>query len=110
MHCRSGASGRSFLLLGLGDAPQCAGGGAGPHLSVVQVAEAADDLLLVQLVGLELHAPHRLHEAVVLQALLPGQLGPQRGALLQPVQLAPLHRNTHITAGEGGGEWSEVVY
>lgn len=58
------------------------------HLSVIQVAEASDDLLLVQLVGFELHAPHRLHDAVILQALIPGQLRLQRGTLLQTVQVA----------------------
>jgi len=42
------------------------------HLSVVQVAEAPDDLLLVELVGLQLHASDGLHGAVVLQTLLPG--------------------------------------
>lgn len=61
-----------------------------PHLSVVQVAEASDDLLLVQLVGFKLHASHCLHEAVVLKALLPGQLRLQRRPLLQAVQVALL--------------------
>lgn len=52
------------------------------------MTEASDDLLLVQLVGFELHAPHRLHDAVILQALIPGQLRLQRGTLLQTVQVA----------------------
>lgn len=42
-----------------------------PHLSIIQVTEASDDLLFVQLVSFELHAPHSLHDAVILQALLP---------------------------------------
>ena len=59
-----------------------------PHLSVVQVAEASDDLLLVQLVGLQLHASDALHDAVILQALIPGQLRRLRGAALQTVHVA----------------------
>lgn len=59
-----------------------------PHLSIIQVAEASDDFLLVQLVGLQLHASHRLHETVVLQALLSGQLRLHRRPLLQAVQVA----------------------
>lgn len=52
------------------------------------MAEASDDLLLVQLISFQLHAPHRLHDAVVLQALIPGQLRLQRGRLLQAVHVA----------------------
>lgn len=62
------------------------------YLSVVQVTEASDDLLLVELVSFELHAPHRLHGAVILQALLPRQLCLHRRALLQAVQVAFLHQ------------------
>ena len=36
------------------------------------MAEASDDLLLVELVGLQLHAPNGLHGAVILETLLPG--------------------------------------
>lgn len=61
---------------------------ASRYLSIVEVAEASDDLLLVQLIRLQLHAPHSLHGVVVLQALLPRQLRPQRRALLQTVQVA----------------------
>ena len=57
------------------------------NLSVIQVAEASDDLLFVELVGFELHAPDGLHGAVVLQALLPRQLRLQRRTLLQTVNV-----------------------
>lgn len=56
--------------------------GGPPHLSVIQVTEASDDLLLVQLVSFQLHASNGLHGAVVLQALLPGELRRLRGAIL----------------------------
>ena len=36
------------------------------------MAEASDDLLLVELVGLQLHSPNGLHGAVVLETLIPG--------------------------------------
>lgn len=58
------------------------------YLSIVQVAEASDDLLLVQLIGFELHAPHGLHGAVILQALLPSELRLHGRPLLQTVQVA----------------------
>ena len=58
------------------------------YLAVIEVAEAPDDLLLVQLVSLQLHAADGLHGAVVVQALLPGQLRLPRGPLLQTVQVA----------------------
>ena len=64
------------------------------HLSVVQVAEASDDLLLVQLIGLQLHAPDGLHDAVILQTLLPRQLRLQRRTLLQAVHVAFLLTGT----------------
>lgn len=40
------------------------------NLAVVQVAKPSDDLLLVQLICLQLHASHRLHDAVILQTLI----------------------------------------
>lgn len=42
------------------------------HLSIIQVAESSNDLLLIQLICLQLHTPHGLHGAVVLQTLLTG--------------------------------------
>ena len=51
------------------------------------MAEASDDLLLVELVCLQFEAAHGLHGAVVLQALLSGQIRLQRGPLVQAVQL-----------------------
>lgn len=52
-----------------------------PHLSVIQVTEPSDDLLLVQLVSFELHTSNGLHGAVILQALLPSKLRLLRRAL-----------------------------
>lgn len=40
------------------------------NLAVIQVAKPSNDLLLVQLICLQLHAPHRLHDAVILQTLI----------------------------------------
>ena len=58
------------------------------------MAETPDDLLLVQLVSLQLHAADGLHGAVVVQALLPGQLRLLWGPLLQTVQVAFLGSRT----------------
>lgn len=66
----------------------------GSHLSVIQVTEASDDLLFVQLIGFELHAPHGLHDAVILQALIPGQRRLHRRTLLQTVHVAFLLART----------------
>lgn len=52
------------------------------HLSVIQVTEASDDLLLVQLISFELHTSNRLHDAVILEALLPCKLRLLRRAIL----------------------------
>lgn len=40
------------------------------NLAIIQVAEPSDDLLLIQLICLQLHTPHGLHGAVVLQTLI----------------------------------------
>ena len=63
-------------------------------LSVIQVTEASDDLLLVELVSFELHASDGLHGAVVLQALLPCQLRLHWRAVLQAVHVAFLLART----------------
>ncbi len=69
-----------------------------PHLSIIQVTEASDDLLFVELISFELHAPHSLHDAVILQALLPSQLRLHRRPLLQAVQVTfLLAKNKHYT-------------
>ena len=58
------------------------------------MTEASDDLLFVELIGFELHAPHGLHDAVILQALLPGQRRLHRRSLLQAVHVAFLLART----------------
>lgn len=63
------------------------------HLSVIQVTEASDDLLLVQLIRFELHASNRLHDAVIVEALLPRKLRLLRRAVLEAVQVAFLPTN-----------------
>ncbi len=55
------------------------------HLSIIKVTEAPDDLLLVELIGFELHTSYGLHRAVVLKPLLSCKHGLQWRALLQPV-------------------------
>lgn len=45
------------------------------YLTIVQMTEATDDLLLVQLIRFELHTPDGLHGPVILQALLSSQDG-----------------------------------
>lgn len=45
------------------------------YLTVVQMTETTDDLLLVQLIRFELHTPDGLHGPVILQALLSSQDG-----------------------------------
>lgn len=47
------------------------------------MTEPSDDLLLVQLVGLQLHPPHSLHGAVVLQTLIPSHIHLSCGGLVQ---------------------------
>lgn len=42
------------------------------NLAVIQVAKSSDDLLLIKLIRLQLHTPHGLHGAVVLQSLFAG--------------------------------------
>ena len=64
------------------------------NLAVIQMTEASDDFLLVELIGLELHPPHGLHGAIVLEALLTGQHRLHGGALLQTVHVAFLKRRT----------------
>ena len=64
------------------------------NLAVIQVTEASDDFLLVELIGLELHPPDGLHGAVVLEALLAGQHRLHGRALLQTVNVAFLKRRT----------------
>lgn len=59
------------------------------------MTEAPDDLLLVQLICFELHAPHELHDAVVVQPVLAGEDGLRRGTLLQPMKLARLKKRLH---------------
>lgn len=64
------------------------------NLAIIQVTKASDDLLLVQLVSLQLHASYGLHSPVVLEALFSGQHRRLRGALLQTVQLTLLLDST----------------
>lgn len=40
------------------------------NLAIIQVAESSDDLLLVELIRLQFHAPHGLHGAIILQTLI----------------------------------------
>ena len=63
-------------------------------LSVIQVTEASDDLLFVELISFELHAPDGLHGAVVLQALLPRQLRLHWRAFLQAMHVGFLLART----------------
>lgn len=74
-----------------------------PHLSVIQVTEPPDDLLLVQLVGFELHASDGLHGAVILEALLPRKLRLLRGAILETVQVA------FLPAKRGFPRWTRFL-
>lgn len=62
------------------------------HLSIVEVTEASDDLLLVQLVRFQLHASHDLHGAIVLQSFITSEHGLCRRTLVQPVNLTRLYR------------------
>lgn len=73
-----------------------------PHaagfLPITQVTETTDEFLLIQLVGLQLHAPNYLHGPVVLEGLGSGEHGGGRWALLQPVQVTFLN----VTGGVVG--------
>lgn len=73
------------------------------NLAIIQVTKASDDLLLVQLVSLQLHASYGLHSPVVLEALFSGQHRRLRGALLQTVQLTLLLETT----GKGGRQTAQ---
>lgn len=57
------------------------------NLAVIQVAKPSDDLLLVQLICLQLHAPHGLHDAVILQSLITSHDHLSGRGLIQPVDI-----------------------
>ena len=63
-------------------------------LAIIQVTKASDDLLLIELVSLQLHASYGLHGTIILQPLLPGQSGCQGWALLQTMKVNFLQENT----------------
>jgi len=68
------------------------------HLSIIKVTEASDNLLLVELIGFELHASNCLHCAVVLKPLLSCKCGLQWWALLQLVQVTFLPKQEYFQA------------
>lgn len=61
-------------------------------LAGVQVTEATDDLLLVQIAGGSLQPSDRLHLCVVLEGLILGQFHFRGGSLVQTMQLEGLER------------------
>lgn len=63
------------------------------YLSIIKVAETSNDLLLVQLIGFELHASHGLHGAVVLKPLLSRKHSLLGWTILQLVQVTFLINN-----------------
>jgi len=59
-------------------------------LAGVQMTEAADDLLLVEIAGGRLQTTDRLHLCVVLEGLVLGQFDFRGGSFVQAVQLEGL--------------------
>lgn len=64
-------------------------------LAIIQVAESSNDLLLIQLICLQLHTPHGLHGAVVLQTLITSHNHLSGRGLIQLVDIAFLKRRKH---------------
>lgn len=58
------------------------------YLPIIQMTEPTNNLLLVELIGLQFHAPDGLHSPVVLQPLLAGQHSCGWWGLLQTVNIA----------------------